>query len=77
MERCKKDLKLIEVLPTNKERWDSVFCTATRYGPDDPRTESRWGSRYSVPVQSVPDNHPTSCKMGIGSFGGGGAWGLC
>jgi len=41
MERSKKDLKLIEVLLTNKERWDSVFSTATRYGPDDPGTESR------------------------------------
>jgi hypothetical protein len=75
MDRCKKDLNLIEVLPTNKGRWDSVFRTANRYGTDGPGTESRWeggwGARYSVLVQTVPDNHPT-CKMVIGSFWG---WG--
>jgi len=43
MERCKKDLKLFEVLPRNKESWDNVFRTGTRYGPDDPGTEFQSG----------------------------------
>jgi len=43
MERCKKDLILIEILPKNKERWDSVFRTGTLYRPDDPGAGFRWG----------------------------------
>jgi len=41
---------------------------ATGYGLDSPGIESRWGSRFSAPVQTGPGAHPASCKMGTGSF---------
>ena len=31
---------------------DSVVGIATRYGLDGPRIESRWGVRFSAPVQT-------------------------
>ena len=31
--------------------------------------ESRWGRDF-LPVQTSPEAHPASCKMGIGSFPG-------
>jgi hypothetical protein len=43
---------------------------ATRYVLDGPGIESRWGSRFSVPVQTGPGVHPTSYIMGTGSFPG-------
>ena len=43
---------------------------ATGYEPDGPRIESRWGARFSAPVQSGPGAHPASCTMGTGSFPG-------
>jgi hypothetical protein len=30
--------------------------------------ESRWGARFSAPVQTGPGAHPASCIMGTGSF---------
>jgi hypothetical protein len=41
---------------------------ATGYGLDGPGIESRWGARFSAPVQTGPGAHPASCKMGTGSF---------
>ena len=41
---------------------------ATGYGLDGPRIESRWGARFSAPVQTGPGAHPASCTMGTGSF---------
>jgi hypothetical protein len=41
---------------------------ATGYGLDGPGIESRWGSRFSAPVQTNPGAHPASCTMGTGSF---------
>ena len=43
---------------------------ATGYGLDGPGIESRWGARFSAPVQTGPGAHPASCTMGIGSFPG-------
>jgi hypothetical protein len=43
---------------------------ATGYRLDGPGTESRWGARFSTPVQTVPGDHPASCTMGTGSFPG-------
>jgi hypothetical protein len=40
------------------------------YGLDGPEIESRWGARFSAPVQTGPRAHPPSCKMGTGSFPG-------
>ena len=48
----------------------SVVGIATAYGLDGPGIESRWGERFSAPVQTGPEAHPASCKMGTGSFPG-------
>jgi len=47
---------------------DSSVGIATRYGLDGPGTESRWGARFSAPVQTGPVAHPASYTMGTGSF---------
>jgi hypothetical protein len=46
---------------------DSSVGIATRYGLDGPGIESRWGARFSAPVQTGPGAHPASCTMGTGS----------
>jgi len=43
---------------------------ATGYGLDGPGIESRWGARFSAPVQTGPGAHPASYTMGTGSFPG-------
>ena len=43
---------------------------STGYGLDGPGIESRWGARFSAPVQTGPGAHPASCTMGTGSFPG-------
>jgi hypothetical protein len=43
---------------------------ATGYGLDGPGIESRWGARFSAPVQTGPGAYPASCTMGTGSFPG-------
>jgi len=48
----------------------SVVGIATGYGLDGPGIESRWGARFSAPLQTGPGAHPTSCTMGAGSFSG-------
>ena len=40
------------------------------YGLDDPRIESRWGARFSAPVQTGPGAHPASYTMVTGSSPG-------
>ena len=47
---------------------DSSVGIATRYELDGPGIESRWGARFSAPVQTGPGAHPASCTMGTGSF---------
>ena len=47
---------------------DSSVGTATAYGLDGPGIESRWGARFSAPVQIGPEGHPASCTMGTGSL---------
>ena len=46
----------------------SVVGIATAYRMDGPGIESRWGARFSAPVQTGPEAHPASCTMGTGSF---------
>ena len=41
---------------------------ASRYGLDGPGIESRWGARFSAPVQTGPGALPASYTMGTGSF---------
>jgi hypothetical protein len=47
--------------------WDGI---GTGYGLDGPGIESRWGVRFSEPVQTGPGAHPASYTMRIGSFPG-------
>jgi hypothetical protein len=47
---------------------DSSVGIATRYGPGGPGMESRWGAKFSAPIQTDPGAHPASCTMGTGSF---------
>ena len=49
---------------------NSSVGIATRYGLDGPGIESRWGSRFSAPVQTGPGAHPASYTMDTGSFPG-------
>ena len=48
----------------------SLAGIATGYGLDGPEIESRWGARFSAPVQTGPRAHPASCTMGTGSSRG-------
>jgi hypothetical protein len=48
----------------------SVVGIATVYGLDGPGIESRWGARFSAPVQTGFRAHPAFCTMGTGSFPG-------
>jgi len=45
----------------------SVVGIATGYSPG---IESRWGARFSAPVQTGPGAHPASCTMSTGPFAG-------
>ena len=68
--------KIIECTLNNKNRElknqtkgrNSSVGIATRYGLDGPGIESRWGARFSAPVQTGPGAHPASYTMGTGSF---------
>ena len=48
----------------------SIVGIVTAYGLDGPGIESRWEARFSAPVQTGPEAHRASCKMGTGSFPG-------
>jgi hypothetical protein len=48
-----------------------MYCNVmTGYGLDGPGIETRWGARFSTPVQICPGAHPASCTMDTGSFPG-------
>jgi len=47
---------------------DNAVAIATRYGLDGPGIESRWGVRFSAPVQTGPGAQPASYTMGTLSF---------
>jgi len=46
----------------------SIVGIATGYRLYGPGIDSRWGARFSAPVQTGPGAHPASCTMGTGSF---------
>jgi hypothetical protein len=48
----------------------SVVGIATGYELEGPMIESRWGVRFSAPVQTGPGAHPASCTVGTGSLPG-------
>ena len=52
------------------QRMGSSVGIATGYGLDGPEIESRWGARFSSPVQTDPGAHPASCTVRTGSFPG-------
>jgi hypothetical protein len=49
---------------------DSAVGIATRNGLDGPGIESRWGTRFSVHVQTGPGSYPAPYAMGRGSLQG-------
>ena len=49
---------------------DGVVGIATHYGLEGPGIESRWGAKFSAPIQNGCDAHPASGTMGTGSFPG-------
>ena len=49
---------------------DSSVSIATRYGLDGPGIETRWGAKFSAPVQTGPADRPDSYTWGNGSFPG-------
>jgi hypothetical protein len=56
---------------------DAVVGIATRYGLESPGIESRWGARFSAPIQTGSEAHPASCTLATRSFPGvkeAGAW---
>ena len=59
----------LDVSKTTVPSYRSVVI-ATRYGLDGPGIESRWGVRFSTPVQTGPGAHPAFCTVGTGSFPG-------
>ena len=50
---------------------DRVVGIATHYGLGGLGIISRWGARFSAPVETGPGAHPASCTMGTGLFPGG------
>ena len=50
------------------DRPGSVVGIATGYGLDGPGIKSRWGTKFSAPVQTGTGAHPASCTMGARSF---------
>jgi len=48
----------------------SVVGIVTGYRLDGLGIESRWGAKFSAPVQTGPEANPASCTMGTGSFPG-------
>jgi len=49
---------------------DSAVGIATGYGLGGPGIESRWGVKFSAPVQTGSETHPASYTMVTGSFPG-------
>jgi len=52
----------------NPKGRDSSVGISTRYGLDGPGIESRWGTRYSIHVQTGPGSYPASYTMNTRSL---------
>ena len=50
---------------------DSSVGIATRYGLDGPEIKSRWGARFSAPVQTGPGGPPSLLYNGYRVLPGG------
>jgi hypothetical protein len=60
----------INVPYDNNVGLDISVGIATGYRLDGPGIDSRWGARFSVPVQTGPGAHSASCTRGTGSSWG-------
>ena len=62
----------IMLMPTAYTSWVGLDSSLSRYSDtyrlDGPGIESRWGARFSAPVQTGPEANPASCTIGTGSF---------
>jgi hypothetical protein len=65
-----KLLRIFQSTPVLISGQVSSVGIATVYGLDGTGIESRWGARFSAPVQTSPGAHPASCTMRTGSFPG-------
>jgi hypothetical protein len=63
-------MRLLSQISYSVREPGSVVGIATGYGLDGPGIESRWGARFSAPVQTSPGVHPASCTMGTGFLPG-------
>jgi hypothetical protein len=50
---------------------DGSVGKATHCGLDSPGIESRWGARFSTPMQTGPGAYPASCTMDTGCLSRG------
>ena len=62
-------VRLYRLLGVDMAR-DSSVSIGTRYGLDGQGIESRWGARFSAPVQTGPGTHPTSYTVRTGALQG-------
>ena len=61
------DLEIGKV-DTDSSGQSSVVGIVTAYGAGRSADRIPVGARFSAPVQTGPEAHPASCKMGTGSF---------
>jgi len=62
---------LISIRTDIERSRDNSVGIGTRYGLDGPGIESRWGERFSAPLQTGCEAHPASYLLGTASFPGG------
>jgi len=64
---CARHCQLIQASYFTK--WGCVLSGFKEWDSSSiPGIESRWGARFSAPVQTGPGAHPASCTMGTSSF---------
>jgi len=68
LEKTGKDLQITKVTNEVIVGRDSAVGIETCYGLDCPGIESRWGVKFSAPVQTSAEAHPASYTMDTGSF---------
>ena len=70
--KCVAVLLLLYILTSHIASMGRVSSVgiATAYGLDGPGIQSRWGARFSAPIQTGLEAHPASYTMGTGSFPG-------
>jgi hypothetical protein len=66
---CTCHVKIVELNTIRLLRGrNRVISVVNGYGLDGSGIESRAGTRFSAPVQTVPGDHPSFYKMSTGSF---------